>query len=511
VPAKAYKLPEWTPDLGGNVLTRAVNVRAVANGYAPVKAPQAVTSSLGAPFYGAGAFIASDGSSTLLGATNAGVFYAYDGVAWDLVFTAVTTQPFRFAQYGDSVYVATGGMVAAYNLITAATSNPTNAPDVVDLAQVRDFVMGITTDNQIQWCQFNNPSVWTTGTNQADKQPSLWGQARRIVGGEYGIVIADRSIVRVTYVGVEAGLDIIWQFDEISAEVGVMASGSVCNVGRLIFFLSERGFMMCDGNEVSPIADEKFNRWFFDTYSRADIANIWSAIDPRYSLALWAMPGTPGRIVAYNWVLKRATTFEVDIAGLFTGYSSGTPLDALDAIYGDLDSIPVSLDDPSLQGGNPLLLIAGADNALYALTGDNLEAAMRLENIEPTQGKRSRIRSLRLVSDATDASATIDARMKAGDGESIRSTGSMRGNGKLPIRATADTTTSKSLSRQERIGVSSKAAKLSSRRATGDDPASRISPFRSSPERRRDQRGAAADRCVRTDLGPANPDDRPAH
>jgi hypothetical protein len=95
-------------------------------------------------------------------------------------------------------------------------------------------------------------AVWTTGTNQADKQPSLWGQLRRVVGGEYVIAITDRSVVRGTYVGVEGGLDIIWQFDQISAEVGCMAAGSVCNVGRLVFFLSERGFMMCDGHERNP-------------------------------------------------------------------------------------------------------------------------------------------------------------------------------------------------------------------------------------------------------------------
>jgi hypothetical protein len=65
--------------------------------------------------------------------------------------------------------------------------------------------MGITTDNELQWCQFNNSAVWTTGTNQADKQPSLWGQLR-VVGGEYVIAITDRSVVRGTYVGVEGGL-----------------------------------------------------------------------------------------------------------------------------------------------------------------------------------------------------------------------------------------------------------------------------------------------------------------
>ena len=434
MPARAYPFPEWTPDLGGESLTVATNVLAVANGYAPVKAPQPVTGALPAACNGGGAFLDSTSTSSLIAATATNV-YKYDGVNWNSILTMGSGQVVRMAQFGDNLLFAPGATIQAYELVTAASSTPTNAPELIDIAQARDFVMGITTDNALQWCQFNNSGVWTTGTNQADKQPSLWGHLRRIIGGEYVVAITDRSIVRGTYVGVEGGLDIIWQFDEISQEVGCMASGSVCNVGRLIFFLSERGFQMCDGNEVMPIADEKFSRWFFGTYSRADIANIWAAIEPRQSMVLWAMPGTPGKIIAYNWVLKRGTVIETDITGLMAGYTSGVAADALDAIFGDLDSMTISLDDPSLQGGNPILLVADADNELNALSGSNLAAVLKLANVEPTPGRRSRIRSARLVSDTTSASLTIDARMRDGDTESIRSASTMRDNGKLPIRS----------------------------------------------------------------------------
>jgi hypothetical protein len=411
-------------------------VLAIASGYGPVKGPQAVTSALNSAFLGGGSFVDSTGSSTLLIADNDFGLRSYDGAGWsDEIFSPGSTR-WRFAQFGDNVLLAHGVQVLSFDLLASNYIIPVDGPDLIDVAQARDFVMGITTDNALQWSQFNDSGRWTTGTNQADKQPSLWGRLKRIVGGEYVIAITDRSVVRGTYVGVEGGLDVIWQFDEISQETGCMAEGSVCNVGRLIFFLSERGFMMCDGNEVVPIADEKFNRWFFSTYSRSDIANIWSAIDPRNSVVLWAMPGTPGKVIAYNWVLKRATTFELSVSGLFAGYTSGTPLDALDAVYpGGIDLLPVSLDDPSLQGGNPILLIVDGDNAVNALTGDSLEPTLRLDNIEPTPGKRSRIRSIRLVSDTTDASATIDARMRVGDAESVTSAASMRSNGKLPIRA----------------------------------------------------------------------------
>lgn len=435
MPAKAVAFPEWTPDLSGNVLTLANNVRAIGNGYAPVKDFQAITQAGGVAYKGGGAFIASDGSSTLLVHT-ASQLNKYDTALGWVGVTPFTCNGFaHFAQYGDNVIVSNGGQLVNYGLLTGVGLAIPTAPNAIDVAQARDFVMCITTDNALQWCQFNNSQVWTTGVNQADKQPSLWGQLKRIVGGEYIIAITDRAVVRGTYVGVEGGLDIIWQFDEISAEVGCMATGSVCNVGRLIFFLSERGFMMCDGQTVEPIADEKFNRWFFATYSRADIANMWGAIDPRNSVAMWAMPGAPGTIIAYNWVLKRATTITVDVQCMFTGYTTGYSLDALDALYGNLDAIPLSLDDPSFLGGNPILLIGDSGFYVGSLTGDNLEATFRLKDVEPTPGRRSRIRNLRPVTDATNVEATVSAKMRAGDGEAVVTAASMRTNGKMPIRA----------------------------------------------------------------------------
>jgi hypothetical protein len=325
----------------------------------------------------------------------------------------------------------TAAATKTYSLTATTYNTPTDAPALIDVAAVRDFVMGITTDNAAQWCQFNNSSVWTTGTNQADKQPSLWGQMRRIVGGEYGIILTDKAVVRVSYVG--SVNDIIFQFDEISAEVGCMAAGSVCNVGRLIFFLSERGFMMCDGQEVLPIGDEKFNRWFFSTYSRADIAA--SGRDRpaqqrsevgharRYRADHQLQLGAEAR---HHHRDRR----DRDLHGIYVGVS----LDALDAIYGDLDSITISLDDASLAGRQPSSPARQQrQRAGFADRGQS-GSALRLNNIEPTPGRRSRIRNLRLVSDTTDASATVDARMREGDANMV-SAATMRTNGKLPIRA----------------------------------------------------------------------------
>lgn len=428
---KAVPLGEWAPDLApsnNKSLSEAKNVYPIANGYAPVRGFQAATAELGAAVVGGGSFVSSTGVSTLLAAT-AAKLRKYSG-SWSDVLVVATAARWYFSQYGDNIIYANGEQLGSYDLIAGTAAVIATAPaNAIDVATVKDVVMCLTDDSQAAWSDINDSTNWTTG--QSDTQPLLdGGPGVRIVGGEYGVILQKRAIRRVAYTGVQ---DLWFQFDVISPEIGCMAAGSVANTGRLIFFLSERGFEMCDGENVYPIADEKFNRWFFATYSRADIANIWSAIDPRNSIVMWAMPG--GAAILYNWVLKRAATLDLDVAALLTGQTTSVSIDAVDALYGNLDTVPLSLDDASLAGGNPALYVVNSSAVFGTLTGPNLEADITQDNVELSPGRRSRLRSLRLVSDTLSASCQINSKMRAGDAENLVSSASMRTNGKLPIRA----------------------------------------------------------------------------
>jgi hypothetical protein len=436
MPLKEVPLGEWIPDIApshSTGLALARNVSPVENGYAPVGSFSAVTSSLGAAFVGGGAFIGSDGVSTLLAATPTKL-RRYSGT-WSDVLAVTTASRWYFAQFGDNVVYANGGQLGRHQLVPGTAGVIATAPtNAIDVATVRDWTMCLTADSFVKWSGFNDCTFWAEGgTNQSDVQPLLdGGTGVRIVGGEYGIILQKNAIRRVTYVGPP----VIFQFDVISPEVGCMAAGSVVNVGRLIFFLSERGFEMCDGETVTPIADEKVNRWFFANYSRSDIANIWSAIDPRQAVVYWGMPGTPGRLIAYNWLLKRWYTVETDVAGILTGRTSNVSIDGLDLLYpSGIDSIPVSLDDAMFQGGNPLLLLVDGSNQFGTLSGKPLQADIVQPNLELTPGRRSRLRNIRPVSDAINASVSVSSKMRAGDGEALVTSSSMRLNGNMPIRS----------------------------------------------------------------------------
>jgi hypothetical protein len=434
---KAVPFGEWLPDIApsnSNHVIVAWNVYPMANGYAPVGGLETITPTIGEAFLGGGSFASSTGVYTLLAGT-ASKLRKYASATWSNILTGLTiSKRWYFAQFGDNIVYANGGQLGRYQLIPGTAAVIAGAPtNAIDVATVGDFVMAVLDDGNIQWSSFNDCTAWTPGTNQADKQPLLdGGPGVRIVGGQYGIVFQRNCVRRIQYTGQP---DIWFQIDKISPEIGCMAGGSVAYTGRLIFFLSERGFEMCDGENVAPIADEKFNRWFFANFSRSDIANMWSAIDPRNAFVMWAVPGNPGLIIVYSWTLKRGTALLVNHSAVFTGLTDVVSIDQLDSIYGDLDSVPISVDDPSLAGGNPVLMVVDNDYLIGALSGTNLEATIRQNNIELTPGRRSRVRSVRPITDALNASVGINAKMKAGDGESIRTTSEMRSNGKMPIRA----------------------------------------------------------------------------
>lgn len=435
---KAYTFGEWAPDLAQNktdALVTLTNAFPVANGYAPVPSFGAITPALAAAFKGGAAFVASDGTASLLSGTATNL-YRFSGGSWASLIGSRSGARWYFDQFGDNIMCADGGTLVSYDAVAGTAAEIGAAPTCVDVATVRDFVFVVEPGGDellVQWSAFNDSTGWTPGTNQSGTQPLLsGGKGVKVIGGETGLILQANAIKRVTYVGD----DLVFQFDEISGEVGCMARGSVARVGQFVFFLSERGFMVSDRNSVEPIGAEKVDRTFFASYSRADIDNITAAVDPRRHLVMWGMPGSPGTIWCYNWLLKRWSTIETSLAGIFTGFTANVALDALDALYpSGLDSIPLSLDDPSFSGGNPLLLVANASNVVGALSGANLAATFKLPNVEPFPGQRARVRSVRPITDASECSATIDAKARAGDAENLKAAASMRNNGEMPIRA----------------------------------------------------------------------------
>lgn len=435
---KAIGFGEFKPDIPpADQLVIAKNVYPTETGYTPVQGFGELTPALSG-ISGGAAFISSSGESSFL-AGDHNSLNRYSGVAWSPLLVALTADRWRFAQFGDNVICVYGGAPVSYDLIAGTAALLGGSPPPSDLvATVRDFVVVAGNPTKIldvTWSGFNDSTEWDSTDAQSDSQQMLdGGEVMGLAGGEYGLILQRNAIKRMTYVGP----DVIFQFDEISSNVGCMAKGSVTQAGRLVFFLSERGFMLCDGNEARPIGAEKIDRTFFKAYSRQDIeAGIYAAVAPGRNIVYWSMPGTPGMLWCYHWTLDRWATIELDLRLVFSGFTANISIDALDTLFGNIDAVPGSLDDPTYAGGNPLLLLASSTGVVGTLSGDNLPATMTMARTELAPGERVRVRTVRPLTDATDVTVKLEGSARAGNLPFPEMSSDMRPNGDVPMRVNA--------------------------------------------------------------------------
>jgi hypothetical protein len=306
--------------------------------------------------------------------------------------------------------------------------------DVIATVRQQVFLAGDpTATNVLSISGYNDSEGWTAGDNQAIIVPFPSGGAiMGLAGGETGIILQRNAVKRATY---NADGVTWWTFDELANDVGCMAKGSVAQAGNLVFWLSEEGFKVSDRNTIEPVGKEKIDNEFFSLYSREDIESMTCAVDPRTTTVMWAIRGTPGRIWFYDWTLKEWATVDLPLSAVFAGFTSSLSIDSMDTLFpGGIDTIPGPLDGAEFSGGNPITIIAGFDGSLNTLSGPNMAAQFAIKPIELSE-RRVRIRGARVVSDAIAGTVTVDTRARAGDPQHNVTSGSIRDNGRVPLRA----------------------------------------------------------------------------
>lgn len=421
-------------------MTDMGNAYASPNGYRPVGQFAGFTPTMPEPFNGATAFVNSEGNGFLLAGSDDSL-YRYSGLSWTSLGSGYSTGlRWQFTQFSDVAIAVNAGETQEIDLIAGTVSAVPDAPSATCVATVRDFVVygqanGQT--NMVQWSGFGNQDDNTPGVNQAGFQPMLTGgSVQGIAGGEYGVIVQRSRVVRMTYTG---DADIPFQFDEISANIGAVSKGSIAQAGRMIFFLSDRGFQMCDGNEVKAIGFQRVDDTFSKLYPRQALETMWTAIDPRRNVVAWLVPGSPGLILLYDWVQDRWSNIRMNAIGLFSGFSANISLEALDILYPDgIDSIPYSLDDPRFAGGDPLFLVVDQLSAIGTLTGPNMAAYFSGPYQEFYQGRRSRINYSQPIGDCiAGLTLTLTGKQRLGDDPVIVKRSTLQPSGRMPTRINA--------------------------------------------------------------------------
>ena len=416
---------EWLPDQPGlsNALTEARNVVPQSIGYGPLPLPVKIASNAGEILYTLHTATESNGDNVLFAAGLQNVYSISPiGNSTNVSGTTYSTPAgdrIRFVQFGSNTIFTNNADKLQYfdvNTSTAFADLATDAPVAKYITVVRDFVVVANTlesstryPTRVRWSGINDETEWTySQTTQADYQDIPdGGNIVAIRGGEFGLVLMDKAIYRMSYIGTP----FVFQFDNISRGTGCYNENSVAQYQGITFFLSDDGFYMCDGQTVKPIGSEKVDRYFFDTLELSEIGTMSASVDSVRKLVVWNYPtsGNLRKLLIYNFKTSRWSNADAVVDYVSDASTGDITLEDLDSISGSLDALTQSLDSSAFIGGQHFLGgVKGQD--VYAFTGLPRQGVLETGDIDI--GANSVVTLARPQVDGGSASVAISSRQR---------------------------------------------------------------------------------------------------
>ncbi|MES2905180.1 MAG: hypothetical protein V4696_13420 [Pseudomonadota bacterium] len=433
--------PDLNPRLNDSHLRVADGVLPSPDGYKPVGQWVQVFSALPAAAKGAATFISANGEAVIVAGTETNL---YRGAA--AAFTSIASgyvgsseQRWRFAQFG-TVAVATNAadVMQKIDLSTFAVTALGGSPPKFEFLAVvaKGFLVGTVMNGDVltlAWSAAFNAEQWTPGTGQSDYQTlPTGGRINGMLSGEYGIILQRERLVRMDYIG---GGN-VFDFSEVSSNVGCVSPNSVAQWGNLGFFLSDEGFMQWDGG-LTAIGREIIDAEFRTAYNVGDWESMSTAIDPVRGVVMWSMGD---KIYCYDWTLQKWSTITYASPFIFAGVTTGISIDEQDpnvgALDDDVDGVGLaSFDSAAFRGGDPRLYVFNASSALGALTGTPMAATFTMNDLEPMAGHRMDMRFVRPDIEATSGlTLTLGTKQRLGDSLVNTAYTSLRDSGEMPVR-----------------------------------------------------------------------------
>lgn len=443
---------EWLPDQPGLVgsVKKAMNVVPQAIGYGPLSSPVEYSGAASETLNNVIAGKNLSNSTTEVFAGGATKLFkldssdlSLDNVSKSGNYTTASDQKWRFTQFGNVLIAANGDEILQYWDLGSSTNwadLDAAAPAARYVTVVRDFVVaGYTSSSdgrKVQWSGISDETVWTTtSTSQSDFQiiPD-GGVIQGITGGEFGIVLMEKSIYRMSYIGTPA----IFQFDNIARNIGCYEPNSIVQHQGITYFLADDGFYMCNGQQVIGIGAEKIDRFFLSDLDHTFTYKMSATVDPERNLVVWAYPSSGGNgavdaMIIYNFETKRWSYAEVNIGFVTQSATPAYTLESLNA-FGTLDSIETSFDSRVWAGGK-FQFVGGNGAKIVTFSGPALTATIETGDIQ-LDGRTSTINMSRPLVDSGEAGVAYATRNRLVDAVTFGSYTSADSEGRAAFRTT---------------------------------------------------------------------------
>jgi len=307
--------------------------------------------------------------------------------------SGMSTPATALIQYNDIVLAAVPQGLGIYQSSagSSATLAPVaGSPKAAVLGIVGQFLMGgnlettpKSSPHYVQWSSIANPTDWPVPgsdsalASQAGQQALHFenGIVTGIFGGDqWAVILQQSAITRVTYIGGAA----VFQFDTLSAGIGMDNQNCGVKVGNLIYFVSSRGVYATDGTSLLPIGEGKVSLWLINNIVSAGLLVTGRvAVDWTNKLIYWSFTnGVTTQLLIYNFETQR-----------FSHATESVLMWLVAANVADFVNIPI-------QG-------ISSDNKLGTLTGTPGTATFTTGEAELTPGGYTRVSGVKPLVGAT--------------------------------------------------------------------------------------------------------------
>lgn len=337
-----------------------------------------------------------------------------------------TNENWSFTRWQNKVLAAAfGENIQQLSLGGANFSDLVADLEARTIAVVGDFVVvGNTNDttdgaraNRIRWSAIGDETDWTVSSSTLSDFRDLptGGPVRKVLGGDIGLIISDRAIFRMAFVGAP----VVFQIDEVQNDFGSIIGNSAVKLGDVAYVLTSRGFWAItnSGTGVANIGGGRVND-FVDQDIDLEFAHRISVFaDPINNQVAWAYPGIghtggrPNRIIIYDvgfdrWGLIEA---EVDLLTQVRGFR--LTLDDLDTNgFPDLDAMTISLDSVAFRGTAAKLAAFDSSLQMGAFEGTTLEAVLGTNEVQFQDGHQVQINAVAPLVDGGQPTLKIGRR-----------------------------------------------------------------------------------------------------
>ena len=451
---------EWLPDLPDHAnpgSTQAKNVYPAVNSYRPWRdIVNASANGLDARCQGAGAFKSDSGVVSVFAGDNTKLYKfvsnAFVDASGSTTFTCPVDSYWDFIKFGEAVIAFNGtDTTQAWDLDSSTDfANLAGSPPIFrHAAVIGNFIVTgnqPTEQNKVAWASVNSSTAWVPGVNQSDTETLPEGGAiTGMTGGQYGLIFQENRITRMDY----RGGNVIFSFRRIEDNRGAVQGKSVVKVGNLVYFLSEDGFYVTDGNTSTPIGNGKVDRFFFNDLKIALRERVRASVDHENKLVCWSYPSATGtnsgtqndKVIIYHYESNRWSLIEIDHEIIFDYISPGYTLEELDdypsSSANNIDAINISLDSAFWSGGLRSFGVFGTTHFLGAFQGNTLKAEIGTGETEIFPMNRSLVTHVRPIVDTDSATGSLTFRNRVADTNFTTVENTMHSTGTIPFHKSA--------------------------------------------------------------------------